>query len=147
MISKSIKDDLSSSKRFIANVGLANEKVTDFTYESIIVHLKRDTVEDRILTIGSIEDEGLIKMNGVLYIEGDLIIDQDFEFVGLIIINEGNVIINAENSLTINGMLIYKGDTLDINSISLVYDQKNIYKNASFLPGFLDIYINAIKKY
>ena len=147
LISKSIKDDLSSSKRFITSYGLANEKVINFTYESIVVHLKRDSIEDRILTIGSIEDEGLIKMNGVLYIEGDLIINQDFEFLGLIIINEGSIIINSKKKPLINGMIMYKGDSFNIDSMNLIYDQKIIYKNASFLPGFIDIDIDVIKKY
>lgn len=147
LLSKNIRDDLFSKKRSIQNVGLGNEKIVDFTYESIIVHLKRDNIENRSLTVGNLEDKGLIKMNGVLYIEGDLIINQDFEFLGLIIINNGNIIINSEKKPIINGMLLYKGDTIDIDSITLVYDQKNIYKSASFLPGFLDIDIDVIKKY
>lgn len=147
LVSKNIRDDLFSKKRIIQNIGLGNEKIIDFTYESMIVHLKRDNMENRSLTVGSLEDKGLIRMNGVLYIEGDLIINQDFEFLGLIIINKGNIIINSGSKPTINGMLLYKGDTIDIDSINLLYDQKNIYKSASFLPGFLDIDINVIKKY
>ncbi|OLS03929.1 hypothetical protein [Tissierella creatinophila] len=147
LISNNSRDNLFSSKRLMINSGLANEKIISFTYESIIVHLKSDGIKDKNLTIGSKEDEGLIKMNGVLYIEGDLIINQDFEFLGLIIINNGDIIINSEKKPIINGMLLYKGDTIDIDSITLVYDQKNIYKSASFLPGFLDIDIDVIKKY
>ena len=144
--------NLGSPKKLIQNYGQVNQISETFTDKSLIIHLKRDSLEvdkikDRSMTIGSTESNGLITMIGVLYLEGDLIINQDFEFEGLIIMNEGNIIVNSPNKATIKGMIINKGEELDINSLNLIHDQKAIYKAGSFLPGFLDIDIQVIKKY
>ncbi len=137
------KSNLLSGKALIHDDGNSKE----FTSESMIIHLKRNSTVDNNITIGELNNNGLITMNGVLYIEGDLIINQDFEFLGLIIINKGEIIIKSKNKPIIQGMLISKEGIINEDLIDLLYDQKSIYKSASFLPGFLDIVIEVIKKY
>lgn len=145
LISKERKN-LLSQKKIIKNIGELNESYEFFKSDSMIIHLKRNDIENKKLTIGNEESENLITMAGVLYLEGDLIINENFEFEGLIIMNRGNIIIREGNTLTIKGMLLSKESEIDMNSIDLIYSQDLIWKSASFLPGFLDINIEVIKK-
>lgn len=150
--------NLGSPKKLVENYGKVNQTSETFTDKSLIVHLKRNNEENAKIIIGEYPYEnddgdliypnpGLITMIGVLYLEGDLIINQDFEFQGLIILNKGNVIVNSSKKPIVKGMIINKGGELDLDSLDLVYDQKLVYKAGSFLPGFLDIDIQVIKKY
>lgn len=134
-------------KEFETESGKSNKNDIEFSYHSMIVSIKRDKEENRSLTIGDLENLDLIKMGGVLYIEGDLIINQDFEFLGLIIINDGDIIVNSTNKPKVEGMIFYRGDNIDKDSIDIIYNQEIIYKQASFLPGFIEIEIDTIKKY
>lgn len=125
-----------------------DKKDIKFAYDSVILNLKENKEKTNTLRIGNPNNEGLIKLNGVLYIEGDLVIDQDFELLGLLIINRGSIIVNSGAKAKISGAVYYKGDeNIDTGKIDIVYDQNVIYKEASFLPGFVDIKIDTIKKY
>lgn len=143
------KFNLLSQKKLIKNFGETNEIHDGFYSDSMIIHLKREGLENKKITVGIKGDEdngGLITMAGVLYLEGDLIVNEDFDFEGIVMINGGDIVISEGKRLAIRGMLLSKDSEIDISSIDLECNQKNIYKSASFLPGFLDIDIDVIKK-
>lgn len=137
---------LFSKKKFIINSDMKKD-LSVFEHHSMILNLKRNESENKNLIVGELDNKNLIKMNGILYIEGDLIINQDFEFSGLIIINNGSIIINSSNKPKVNGSIYYKGKDMDLNKIDIRYDQEAIYKEGSFLPGFIDIEIDTIRRY
>lgn len=137
---------LFSSKRFIINSDKGKEAIK-FKYQSMILNLKRNESEVKALTIGSLDKTSLIKLSGVLYIEGDLIINQDFEFLGLIIINGGNIVVNSLNKPKIHGAVYYRGDKIETDKMDIIYNQDVIYKEASFLPGFIEVEIHTVKRF
>lgn len=130
-----------------------NHQLTQYNnHGHFILNLKRNIVKNKSLTIGEIEEEECIISKGVLYIEGDLIIDQDFEFSGIIIVNGGSIIVNTVNKAApikpkINGMVLFRGESIERDDLIINYDQNSIYQAGSFLPGFIDIRIDTIKKY
>ncbi|MGO1470378.1 MAG: hypothetical protein ACTHW2_10190 [Tissierella sp.] len=147
LVSNTPRDNkIFSEKRFVLDSDKNKEKIK-FKYQSMILNLKRDKNEAKTLTIGNLDNKDLIKLNGVLYIEGDLVINQNLEFLGLIIINEGDIIINSLTKPKIHGAIYYKGKNIDTDKIDIIYNQDTIYKEGSFLPGFIDIKIDTIKKF
>lgn len=134
-------------KGIMLNFNEVNQTYEEFKEQFVIIHLKRDNLSERSITIGSTENKELITIRGVLYVEGDLIINQDFTFEGLIIMNGGKIIVNSINKPIIKGMVINKGEEIDKDTLDLIHDQLSIYRAGSFLPGFLDIGIQVIKKY
>lgn len=87
-------------------------------------------------------------MRGILYIEDDLIIDSEFIFYGIIIINNGKIIVNSEIKPQINGIIISNGEEGWINSDRLIvnYDSFYIYRYGTYLPNFLDYKFVVMKK-
>lgn len=87
-------------------------------------------------------------MGGILYIEGDLIIDSEFIFNGIIIINNGRIIVNSEIKPQINGIIISNGEEGWINLDELIvnYDSSYIYRYGTYLPNFLDYKFIVMKK-
>lgn len=144
-ISKKNKSIL-SEKKLIKNSGESNEIPYNFKSDSMVVHLRRKAIENKKLTVGSEGSENLITMAGVLYLEGDLIVKEDFEFEGIVMINGGNIVISEGKNFTIRGMLLSKESEIDRSSIDLIYNQEYIYKTGSFLPGFVEISIELVKK-
>ncbi len=145
-VTENIKPIL-GQKQMILNSGEVNQITDYFRNEFAVIHLKRDGVENRNLTIGNTEQNTKIILHGDLYLEGDLIINQDFEFQGLIIMNGGKIIVNSKTKPQIEGMIINKGEKIDLESLNLIHNQKCIYRGGSFLPGFIDIDIQVIKKF
>ena len=86
-------------------------------------------------------------LQGVLYVEGDLIINQDVDFQGIIIVNKGNIFIEEGIKLKIIGMILYRGEEeLNLDSIEYRYDEQIVYKYASYLPEYVKPKIKLIKK-
>lgn len=87
-------------------------------------------------------------MDGIMYIEGDLIISSEFKFNGIIIISGGSIIVNSEITPIINGIIISNGDDgwFDPDSVTINYSSKYIYDYGTYLPGFLDYKFVVMKK-
>lgn len=119
-----------------------------FTTNIMLINLKSNEENKSALIIGEEYSPRNLKMQGVLYIEGDLVINQKFEFNGLIIINNGNIIINTYEKPTINGMILHKGD-LEPNEqdYNLNYDSNLVRWFCTYIPGAFNPEIQLIKKY
>ena len=87
-------------------------------------------------------------MDGVLYLNGDLIINSEFIFNGIIIINNGKIIVNSEINPIINGIIISNGEEgwIDLDRVTVNYDRKYIYRYGTYLPDFLDYEFLVLKK-
>lgn len=85
---------------------------------------------------------------GILYIEGDLIINSEFIFNGILIINNGRIIVNTDFDPIINGIIISNGDEGWVvpERITVNYDSRLIYRYGTHLPDFLDYELLVMKK-
>ncbi len=88
-----------------------------------------------------------IKLSGVIYVEGNIIISSNFEFNGIIIAKDGEIIINDNIDVDIIGMLItdnvINNDFME--KVNIKYYRHFIYKYGTYLPGFIEPIIDVIK--
>lgn len=140
----------------ILTINLLNNKeiIMDFNNtklntKHILVVLENKFLKDNQVIIGSdlLPNDDLIKLSGILYIEGDLIINQAFSFTGIIIIDDGDIIVNTDIDPHIEGIVIHKDGGQNIAEIIPVYNQEKIYYYGVHLPGFMDPKKEIIKKY
>ena len=86
-------------------------------------------------------------LRGNIYCEGDLIISSPFELEGNLILNNGNILLNTDAKPIIKGKVFYRGDgAFNPCDINLDSEKRHIYLYGSYLPGFIDIKIDVIKK-
>ena len=86
-----------------------------------------------------------ISLNGVLYIEGDLTIVNDFEFQGIIILH-----INPSSEVKIEGVVLLNDCSimpLEKENIQINYNFDEIRKYGVHLPKFIDLKIQLMKSY
>lgn len=104
------------------------------------------------LFIGSLDDEnnsnGKIDLSGIIFVEGDLVISQDFDFKGIIIIKSGTILVDPKISSKIQGLIIIENiNDLDefIRETGIIHSRHTMYKYGTYIPGFLDVKIDLIK--
>lgn len=130
-----------------------NEVIID--YNNIKLHTKNNLLvlenkfsKDTGLVIGSTSKKNdVIDLSGVLYVEGDLVINQPINFKGIMIINGGDIVINTDITSTIMGMIIHRGEIVNMDKLDLIYHKDNIYYYGIHLPGFMNPQLGVIKKY
>lgn len=130
---------------FIDEEGLNNHK---FKKNEVFLVLK--DVFDRSVTleVGDSSFDEALKLSGILYVDGDMIIKSQFTFNGIIVLNNGNLIIDTNSIPEINGIILIKGGSIDFDSNYLLkYDISLIYRYGTYLPGFLNPKIIVLKKY
>lgn len=125
-------------------------KITDFRNEVLLLNIKnrdKNKREKPELILGEKTRLEEIKIKGCFYLEGDLIINQNLDFQGIMIINKGSIFIEEGVRPKIRGMIIYRGEEdLDMTSIEPIYDQQAVYTYGSYLPGYIEPKIALIKK-
>lgn len=86
--------------------------------------------------IGDNDNEGKMKFEALLYIDGDLYINSNMDFKGIIIVN-GNIYINPHihNDSGISGIILTNG-TIDDNSF-VSYERAYIYRYGVYIPRFI----------
>lgn len=87
-------------------------------------------------------------LDGIIYVEGDLLISSEFKFNGILIINGGKIIVNSDTNPIINGIIISNGEEgwIDTNKIIINSNPIFIYKYGTYLPGFFDYNFVVMKK-
>ncbi|MDR7870018.1 MAG: hypothetical protein RIN55_04110 [Tissierellaceae bacterium] len=120
----------------------------DYKAKHLLINAKVSDENIPIITIEKdSENASKIKINGNIYCEGDLIINSPFELEGNLIVNGGKLIINTDSKPIIRGKVFYRGEEeFNVNDINLSSEKKYIYRYGSYLPGFLDIQIDVIKR-
>lgn len=139
----SIKLNCLDENNLITNFN--NKKLNKKHSVIFIENKENDNIE---LTIGKDSNiEESIELSGIIYIEGDLIIEQPFDFKGIIIIKDGDLIIDKDLNPNIQGIIIHKGNSIGLEQTNLNYDKKYIYYYGIDLPGFMIPELEVIKKY
>jgi len=128
---------------------MLNPYVERFDKNQVLIIIKGIDDKKTNLYIGDCNDpEDLIKLNGVLFVQGDILISSNFEFHGIIVIKDGEIIANSPEKPKINGKIIsYRDIDLDYieEAISLNHNQPIVYKYGSYLPSFFECNIKLIK--
>lgn len=90
-----------------------------------------------------------LRLSGIIYVEGDLVISGSFEFNGILILNgeDSKIIVNSPVKPIFNGIIFTAGEMVDLDSISLEYDKDYVYRYGVNLPGFIDPKVEVVKKY
>ncbi len=119
---------------------------------SLFLILRQSKHYKPILEIGTsnlMKSTDVIK--GVIYVEGDIILYDNIQFCGIMIIEGGSVIVQGVGKPKINGMVIlkdYQGDEkLLCESIDIDCDRNQIYQYGIFLPNFTEPNLYLIKNY
>lgn len=88
-----------------------------------------------------------IKLSGIIYVEGNIIISKDFQFNGIIIVKDGDIRIADDIKVDIKGIIIL--DNIDNNDFlkcpDILYSRHSVYKYGTYLPGFIETKIDLIK--
>lgn len=125
------------------------KNILNFTNQILLLNIKSLGENNNIYTsleLGEEKNLEKIKLKGVLYIEGDLIINQDLDFEGVIVINNGNLFVENDINVKIMGIILYRGEEdLDLESIDVIYDKNLIYTYGSYLPGYINPRVELIK--
>lgn len=124
-----------------------NKILSDYAGKKILLNIDKKKIDGiSRLEIGTEGNKELIKLTGIIYVNGDIVIEQDFDFKGIIILNNGNIIVNSPKTPRVHGMILHRGD-VNIDDIDIIGEQKLIYEYGSCLPGFINPKIEVIKKY
>ncbi len=128
-----------------------SEIITNYKpYNRVPLNIFKDkTIDKANLQFGESGNNEPIRFKGIVYVEGDIVIEQDVEYEGIIIVNGGDIIVNSESIFKVNGMIIHsEGEVVgDIRFEKNQNLRKSIYSFGSYLPGFIESNINVIKKY
>lgn len=128
---------------------MANPYVERFDSKEVIIIIREyggNPVNFSIGEINRINEK--IEMSGIIYIEGNIIISNNFKFNGIIIVKNGEIIVESNEKPNIRGIIISDNlfDRDDfIEKVDIVYDRETVYKYGTYLPGFINPKIKVIK--
>lgn len=131
------------------NFSMINPYIERFSSKEVIIIIKSSGEQISNLSIGEITNlNEKIDISGIIYVEGNITISSNFKFNGIIIVKNGEIIVESNKKPYIRGMVIMD-NLLDYNlfaeKVDIVYDRYSIYKYGTYLPGFIDLKINVIK--
>lgn len=90
-------------------------------------------------------------LNGIIYVQGDIVLYDNVKFCGIIIIEDGSVLVKGEAKPIVDGLIIlknYKGDVKLLDSlIDKRYSEEHIYKYGPLLPNFIKPELYLIKNF
>ena len=82
-----------------------------------------------------------ITLNGIMFIEGNLVINSTFNFNGILILKGefSTIVVQSDIKPKFRGIILTEGSNSFIDNIDLKYDSGYIYKYGTYLPGFIDL--------
>lgn len=118
-----------------------------FNSRQLYLIIKNENEKSR-LTVDKVklyDDEVLYKplyLNGVIYIDGDLFVKNEFDFRGILIVN-GDIKVEAGSKLSVEGFL--KSSSIS-GDYSYIYDKTVVFKDyGSYIPGFIHFKLENIR--
>lgn len=127
---------------------MMNPHVDNFVQNEIFIIARGKENEKFEIFLGDPEEESNINLSGIIFVEGDLIISNDFEFRGIVVVVNGKILNEFNKQFKIEGLLIT--DSMEdyndfIENNNIIYARDMIYRYGTYLPGFLDPKISVIK--
>lgn len=94
------------------------------------------------------EENNKICIEGVVFIDGDLIIEDDVDFNGILFSKNGNIIVKGDHTLNINGILMIDNNIeyVDTSKLDINYDKYKVRKFGTNMPNYITPHINYIKE-
>ncbi|NLY85933.1 MAG: hypothetical protein GX077_06250 [Tissierellia bacterium] len=105
---------------------------------NIVLIIRKYGENDVDLILGN--EEGLdspMELNGLIFVEGNITVFNKFNFNGIIILRDGDIIVKSNEKPKINGLIISSKD-LNEDSIDVSYNSENIYRYGLYIPGFIE---------
>ncbi len=106
---------------------------------------QRENIE---LNIRKSDENDENSLSGIIYIEGDINIENDFDFNGIMIVNGGEIILEQDSIFNLNGMIIYCNNESPIElgeNFNVNYSLGQVQRYGNYLPGFFEIDLDRIK--
>ena len=129
---------------------MTNPYIERFNDKQVIMIIKSSGDKPVNFSIGETDSlNEKIEISGVIYVEGNIIISNNFKFNGIIVVKNGEIIVNSIEKPNIRGIIIldnsFDRDSF-VEKVDIVYDREIIYRYGTYLPGFIEPKINVIKK-
>lgn len=119
-------------------------RIENFITDKVFLIIRKNILTPEVLIV-DLNPSGNYKLEGIIYIEGDLVICNDFELNGILIVN-GSINIIPSANMNVNGVVLYKGEeNIENERLHLQYDFSKIRKYGIYLPKFIDLKIRNIK--
>lgn len=144
---KIINDANTRIIEYYRNDAIEPIRVDKIVTDSIFI-LCKDNSKTTELSLIDLDSKDEFKLSGIIYLEGNLIVQSNFELDGIMIIN-GNLTIDPLAKITVNGIMLHKGndEIIENKGLKVNYDSKQIRKHIVYLPEFIDLNIRSIKVY
>lgn len=117
------------------------EEYNKLTYKDLILVIKNNLFTPVELEIEESNYTGPLTLNGIIYVEGNLVISGRFKFNGIIILkgSDSKIIVNTDSKPSIRGIILTEGESDFVDDIDLKYASDYVYKYGVYIPGFIDI--------
>src|SRR5699024_9487860 len=96
-----------------------------------------------------IAGEENIRLNGFIYTEGDIKINKNLDFCGIIILNGGEIILSSDVNFNLEGLILsrdYPFTSLGLESeVYVNYNKLHIRKNGIYLPSFIELEMKLLQ--
>lgn len=138
--------NLTENKLICTRDSMKNDYVESLNKTEVFIICKKYKDNYIDLYINQVNNKN--SLSGIMYIEGNLNISTDFQFNGIIIINGGDLIIDEDKKLGVEGIIIYINNEEERetpNNLNIEYKRRILYKYGIYLPEFFDIKHNLIK--
>ena len=135
------KDSTDNTIKKTRNIAIELEDYNKKTYKDTIFIIENKLYTPLTLEIEESTYKDPLVLNGIIYLEGDLIISGRFKFNGIIILKgkASKIIVNSEIEPVIRGMILTEGNTDYLDKVDIMYNSDYIYKYGIYLPGFFEL--------
>jgi len=116
--------------------------------EFILIIRDEEDIRPSLILGEQEQEDTTMDLNGLIFVDGNIIISKNVNFNGIMIVKDGEIDVVSEKKLKINGIFICNNQMNRENKegkIDVSYNKKYIYKYGTYLPGFLNLEINALK--
>jgi hypothetical protein len=101
------------------------------------------------LLIESRENSDKLILNGIVYTEGDVNINNDIDFNGIIILNQGKINLSPNAKFKFQGIILSRDYPFEVlnygNELEIEYNENYIKTNGIYLPGYIELNIKVLK--
>lgn len=91
------------------------------------------------------KNKGLSGVRGIIAINGDLIVDGEIHFKGIIIMNGGDIIVNDGKRLLVSGLVISTKPIDQCENLTINFNHEFLIKYGLLIPNFVDISLFSIR--
>ena len=109
--------------------------------EAIIIARKPENMELDFYIGEPDISTGAIDLSGILYVNGNIIISEKIHIRGILIVENGEIIMKTNERAKISGLLIMNNmENYDdfIEKTDIIQEKRFTYRYGTYLPGFLD---------